>query len=369
MVRHVQAIPDIKQASSEADFRRRAIRLWLLVVAALVFLTLLVGGATRLTESGLSIVEWKPVTGTIPPVSGNDWRTEFEKYQATTQYQQLNRGMTLGEFKTIYWWEWTHRLLGRLIGAAFLLPFLWFLWRGWIERSLKWRLWTIFALGAVQGAVGWWMVASGLAGRVSVSQYRLAFHLTLACVIYAALIWTAQRLRPQKPFDVPARIGFSAGILVVLVLAQIYLGALVAGLDAGRIYTTLPLIDGAFIPSADRLFFEQPLWRNFFENPLMVQFQHRMLAYALLLLTFAHLFDAAQSAPRTPAHAGARWLTLGIAAQAGIGMVTLLNAAPIALSLLHQGVAIILLTVAVLHAQRLSKSEWIRRPMPVPDRR
>ena len=190
----MQAIPDTKQASSEPDHRRRAIRLWLLAVAALVFLTLLVGGATRLTESGLSIVEWKPVTGTIPPVSENAWLAEFEKYQATTQYQQLNRGMTLAEFKTIYWWEWTHRLLGRLIGAAFLFPFVWFLWRGWVERGLKWRLWAIFALGAAQGAVGWWMVASGLAGRVSVSQYRLAFHLTLACVIYAALVWTAQSL-------------------------------------------------------------------------------------------------------------------------------------------------------------------------------
>jgi cytochrome c oxidase assembly protein subunit 15 len=360
MVRGVQAIPDIKQVSSEADFRRRAVRLWLLAVAALVFLTLLVGGATRLTESGLSIVEWKPVTGTIPPVSEDVWRAEFEKYRATTQYEQLNRGMTLGEFKTIYWWEWTHRLLGRLVGAAFFLPFVWFLWRGWIERGLKWRLWTIFALGAAQGGVGWWMVASGLAGRVSVSQYRLAFHLTLACVIYAALIWAAQRLRPQKPFDVPARVGFGAVVLLFLVLGQIYLGALVAGLDAGRIYNTLPLIDGAFIPSADRLLFEQPLWRNFFENPLMVQFQHRMLAYTLLLLTFAHLFDAARSAPRTPAHAGARWLALAVVAQAGIGMVTLLNAAPVALSLLHQGMAIVLLTVAVLHAQRLSErgSRW-----------
>jgi len=356
MLPRVQAIPHTEQTSAELGFRRPAIRLWLLVVAALVFLTLLVGGATRLTESGLSIVEWRPVTGAIPPLSETTWLAEFEKYQATTQYQQLNRGMTLAEFKTIYWWEWAHRLLGRLIGAAFLFPFLWFLWRGWVERRLKWRLWGIFALGAVQGGVGWWMVASGLAGRVSVSQYRLAFHLTLACVIYAALIWTAQRLRPQKRVDAPARIGITAGALLFLVVAQIYLGALVAGLDAGRIYNTLPLIDGAFIPSADRLFFEQPLWRNFFENPLMVQFQHRMLAYGLLLLAFVHLFDAARTAPRTPAYVGARWLALAVAVQAGIGMVTLLNASPILLSLLHQGMAIILLTAAVLHAQRLSRA-------------
>ena len=351
----MQAIPDTKQASPQLDFRRRAIRLWLLAVAALVFVTLLVGGATRLTESGLSIVEWRPVTGTLPPVSQSAWLAEFEKYQATTQYQQLNAGMTLDEFKTIYWWEWTHRLLGRLIGAAFLFPFVWFLWRGWVDHSLKWRLWVLFALGAVQGAVGWWMVVSGLVGRVSVSQYRLAFHLTLACVIYAALVWTAQRLRPQNVVAVPPRIRFTAGLLLFLLLAQIYLGALVAGLDAGRIYNTLPLIDGAFIPSADRLFFEQPLWRNFFENPLLVQFQHRMLAYALLLLALAHLFDAARTAPGGAAHSGARWLALAVVAQAGIGMYTLIEVSPISLALLHQAMAIVLLTAAVLHAQRLSR--------------
>lgn len=358
MVRRVQAIPDTKQVSSEAEFRRRAVRLWLLAVAALVFATLLVGGATRLTESGLSIVEWRPVTGTIPPVSESAWLAEFEKYQATTQYQQLNRGMTLNEFRTIYWWEWTHRLLGRLIGAAFLFPFVWFLWRGWIERGLKWQLWALFALGAMQGAVGWWMVASGLVGRVSVSQYRLAFHLTLACVIYAALVWAAQRLRPHNAVKnsvvVPARISFTAQALLFLVLVQIYLGALVAGLDAGRIYNTLPLIDGAFIPSIDRLFFEQPLWRNFFENPLLVQFQHRMLAYGLVLLALAHLLDAARTATRAAAHAGALWVALAVLAQAGVGMYTLIHAAPISLALLHQAMAIVLLTIAVLHAQRLS---------------
>jgi cytochrome c oxidase assembly protein subunit 15 len=347
----------MNQASPELDFRRRAVRLWLLAVAALVFVTVLVGGATRLTESGLSIVEWKPVTGALPPFSNSIWLAEFEKYQATTQYQELNRGMTLDEFKTIYWWEWTHRLLGRLIGAAFLFPFLWFLWRGWIERGLKARLWAIFALGAMQGAVGWWMVASGLAGRVSVSQYRLAFHLTLACVIYATLVWTAQRLRPRPTVGARQRIGFTAGLLLFLVLAQIYLGALVAGLDAGRIYNTLPLIDGAFIPDVERLFFEQPLWRNFFENPLMVQFQHRMLAYALLLLVLMHLFDVARTTRGGPIYAGARWLALAVVAQAGIGMYTLINEAPIALALLHQGMAIILLTAAVLHAQRLSGAQ------------
>ena len=169
---------------------RRAVVLWLVVVAALMFVTLAVGGATRLTGSGLSIVEWKPVTGVMPPLDEPGWQAEFEKYKTIPQYRERNPGMTLEEFKIIYWWEWSHRMLARLVGVVFLLPFLWFLWRGWIEPHLQARLWTIFGLGAVLAAVGWWMVASGLTDRVSVSQYRLAFHLTLACAILAAVIWT-----------------------------------------------------------------------------------------------------------------------------------------------------------------------------------
>src|SRR5215469_16372280 len=196
----------------------RAVRLWLYAVAALVLAMVLVGGATRLTESGLSITEWKPVMGVVPPVSQNAWLAEFEKYQAIPQYREMNRGMTLDAFKTIYWWEWTHRLLGRVIGVAFLLPFLFFLWRGWVAPSLRPRLWFIFGLGALQGAVGWWMVASGLAERVEVSQYRLATHLVLACVIYVAMVWTAQRLGERPAAPLPARIRYGAFGLLVLVL-------------------------------------------------------------------------------------------------------------------------------------------------------
>ena len=227
-----------------------ALRAWLLVVAAMIFLTLVVGGATRLTESGLSITEWKPVTGILPPLSDAAWQAEFKAYQAIPQYQERNRGMSLDAFKVIYWWEWTHRLLARSTGAVFLLPFLFFLWRGDVPARLRMRLWAIFAGGAALGAVGWWMVASGLAGsgRVSVSQYRLAFHLTLATAIYAAVLWTAQQVSPQRPIDAPARLRFGALAIAVLVLAQIYLGALVAGLDAGLVYNTWPLIDGAFVP-------------------------------------------------------------------------------------------------------------------------
>src|SRR6266700_1863547 len=233
----------------------RAIGLWLWCVAGLVFAMVLVGGATRLTESGLSIVEWKPVTGAIPPLGEADWQAEFAKYKTIPQYERLNRGMSLDEFKTIYWWEWGHRLLGRLIGAAFLLPFLWFLWRRSIDRRLALALAGIFTLGAVQGAVGWWMVASGLTERVSVSQYRLAFHLTLACIIYAAIVWTAQGLVPRATIVVPTRVRVGASAVLALVILQIYLGALVSGLRAGLIYNTWPLIDGSLVPEGSRLFF------------------------------------------------------------------------------------------------------------------
>src|ERR1700758_3291124 len=211
------------------ETRRRAVRLWLVAVAALMFATLVVGGATRLTESGLSIVEWKPVTGVMPPLDAAAWQAEFGKYKTIPQYREHNAGMSLDEFKTIYWWEWTHRLLARLVGSAFLLPFLWFLGRGRVPPPLRARLWTIFGLGAALGAVGWWMVASGLADRVNVSQYRLAFHLTLACVIFAVIVWTAQGLVPRAPIAVPRRIRLGATALLVLVILQIYLGALVAG--------------------------------------------------------------------------------------------------------------------------------------------
>jgi cytochrome c oxidase assembly protein subunit 15 len=334
------------------DRHASAIRLWLLVVAALIFAMVLVGGATRLTESGLSITEWQPVSGAIPPLSDPAWQTEFDKYKAIPQYQVMNRSMTLGEFKAIFWWEWAHRLLGRVIGAAFLLPFLWFLWRGSVEPGLRGRLWAIFGLGAFQGAVGWWMVASGLAGRTEVSQYRLAFHLTLACLIYVAIVWTAERLAERRPFAETPRLRFGAIALVVLVLVQIYLGALTAGLRAGLVYNTWPQIDGALIPDAARLFFNQPLWRNFFENTLTVQFDHRMLAYVVLLVALLHAFDAVRA---RAAATGAVVLALAVLLQATLGILTLLHQVPIGLGLAHQGMALVVLTLASLHAARLSR--------------
>jgi heme a synthase len=335
----------------------RALRIWLLVVAGLIFAMVLVGGATRLTESGLSIVEWKPLTGTVPPLTESAWQAEFEKYKTIPQYQQVNRGMTLGEFKLIYWWEWAHRLLGRLIGAAFLLPFLWFLWRGAVEPPLRGWLWAIFGLGALQGAVGWWMVASGLAERVNVSPYRLAFHLTLACAIFALIVWTIQRLRPQPLVNAPMRLRATAIALLALVLGQIYWGALVAGLRAGLLYNTWPLIDGHVVPAAASLFFNEPWWRNLFENPLTVQFTHRMIAYVLWAVAIVHAVDAARAG-----RAGlAIVLSIALTIQAALGIATLLYQVPIGLALAHQGMAVLVLAIAVMHAERLMPRRGVQR--------
>ena len=343
----------------------RALYWWLGAVAALVFVMVLVGGATRLTESGLSITEWKPVTGTLPPLSELEWRSEFLKYQMIPQYRELNAGMTLAQFKTIFWWEWTHRLLGRAIGVAFLLPLLWFLWRGAIGPGLRGRLWLIFGLGALQGAIGWWMVASGLAGRIEVSQYRLATHLLLACLIYVAIVWTALRLSPGASTAPPRRIRVSAIVLLVLVLLQIYLGALVAGLRAGLIYNTWPLIDGALIPKASALFFHAPWWRNLFENTLTVQFDHRMVGYALFIVAILHVVDVARTARGGPALTGALMLASAVTIQAAIGILTLVHHVPLALALLHQGMAMVVLTIAVGHAERLTERTVQSTSVPV----
>ena len=338
-----------------------AVRWWLLSVAVLIALMVLVGGATRLTESGLSIVEWKPVTGALPPLSDADWERAFAAYQTIPQYQHVNSGMTLSEFKTIFWWEWAHRLLGRVIGAVYLLPFLVFLWRGALPGALRRRLWVIFGLGALQGAVGWWMVASGLSVRVEVSQYRLATHLVLALVIFASIVWTLRGLRPRPPLAVPARLRATSLVVLVLTFVQLYFGALVAGLRAGLVYNTWPGIDGSgLIPTAARLWFEEPWWRNLFENALTVQFEHRMTAYALLALAALHALDATRRRAGAAA-AGALWLVAAVMVQGCLGILTLLYQVPVPLALAHQAVAIAVLTFAVLQAERLAAGQRLER--------
>jgi cytochrome c oxidase assembly protein subunit 15 len=353
---------------------QRTVRIWLNAVAALVFLLVIIGGATRLTESGLSIVEWRPVTGVLPPFSQDAWLDEFDKYKTIPQYVQRNLGMTLTEFKTIYWWEWTHRLLGRLVGVAFLAPFLWFLWRGYVGPGVRVRLWGIFGLGALQGAIGWWMVASGLAERTEVSQYRLAVHLTLACLIFVVLIWTARGLGSLSAQAAPARIRIVSRLLLALVLLQIYLGAIVAGLRAGLIYNTWPLIDDALVPAGERLWFESPLWRNFFENPLTVQFDHRMVAYALFVLAFVHIIDVVLTLKQGPAVNRAWMVLLALTAQLALGVATLMSQVRIDAALAHQTMAMIVLALTAVHAHGVARAGIANEassitPAPVPDRR
>ncbi len=340
------------------------VRAWLLSIAALIAIMVLVGGATRLTESGLSIVEWKPVTGALPPQNQEQWTQAFDAYKTIPQYRQLNVGMSLDEFKTIFWWEWSHRLLGRVIGVAYLLPFLWFLWRGALSAELRRRLWLIFALGAVQGAVGWWMVASGLSQRVEVSQYRLATHLVLALLIFAGIVWTLRRLEDRAQSAAPPRLKIAAVTLLTLTFVQLYLGALVAGLRAGLIYNTWPAIDGALIPSAASLFFDTPWWRNLFENTLTVQFEHRMVAYALFATAVLHALDAVRSRSGRLVINGALLLAGIVTLQAMLGILTLLNQVPMILALAHQAVAIAVLTLAVFQVERLAG----RRPAQTPQK-
>jgi heme a synthase len=343
----------------------RWVRAWLMVVAVLIAGMVLVGGATRLTESGLSIVEWKPVTGVLPPLNAAQWTEAFDAYKTIPQYRQLNSGMSLDEFKTIFWWEWSHRLLGRVIGIVYLLPFIWFLWRGVVGAELGRRLWLIFGLGALQGAVGWWMVASGLSQRVEVSQYRLATHLVLALLIFAAVVWTLRRLDAPMPSAASLRQKITAWVVLTLTFVQLYLGALVAGLRAGLIYNTWPDIDGGFFPSAERLFFETPWWRNLFENALTVQFEHRMVAYTLFVLAVLHAVDVSLSRAGRAAVDGSLWLAGAVALQATLGILTLLKHVPMDLALSHQAVAIAVLTLAVLQAERLTTGGSERAPWRV----
>jgi cytochrome c oxidase assembly protein subunit 15 len=340
----------------------RAVQWWLVSIAALIGLMVLVGGATRLTEAGLSIVEWKPVTGALPPLDQEQWTQAFEAYKKIPQYREMNAGMNLAEFKTIFWWEFSHRLLGRVIGIAFLLPFLWFIWRGFLGTDLKRRLWLIFGLGALQGAVGWWMVASGLSQRVEVSHTRLAVHLVLALLIFASIVWTLRRLTDRPPLPVSARLKITSMALVALTFVQLFLGALVAGLRAGKIYNTWPSIDGGFIPSPSRLFFDSPWWRNLLDNALTVQFEHRMMAYLLFALAVLHALDAISSRAGAAVVNGAVWLLAAITLQATLGILTLLNQVPIDLALTHQAVALAVLTLALFQAERLAGRQAAQQP-------
>jgi len=346
-------MPDtLESTPARARDALRPVRLWLYAVAALVVAMVVVGGATRLTESGLSITEWKPVTGALPPLSQADWQAEFDRYKAIPQYEILNKGMGLDGFKRIYWWEWGHRLLGRLIGVAFLLPLLYFVVAGAVRGRLLVRCLGLFALGGLQGAVGWWMVASGLVARTSVSQYRLTVHLTLACIILAAMVAVARALAPRPAGPAaPARLRATSVALVALVLVQVFAGGIVAGLDAGMAFNTWPLMDGHLVPPLEQLAAARPWWRNLFENAFTAQFNHRLIAYALWAASLLHALDAR----RSEAARGAWTLFALVSLQALLGIATLLLMVPLPVALAHQFGAAVVLIAATVHATDLSR--------------
>ncbi|GJE27265.1 Heme A synthase [Methylobacterium organophilum] len=349
-----QGASEIPPAPAAEARARRGVRAWLYLLALLVVAMVAVGGATRLTGSGLSITEWRPVTGAMPPLSAADWTAEFEKYRGTPQYRILNEGMGLSDFKTLYWWEWGHRLLGRIVGLVFFLPFFWFLWRRALSGRLLLGLLGLGLLGGLQGAIGWIMVASGLQpGMTAVAPLKLALHLTTASLILAGLVWLAAGLRGQALAPAPARIRVGACALPVLVLVQIFLGGLVAGSKAGLIYNTWPDMDGVFVPAADALFAIKPLIENFVDNVTLVQFNHRLAAYLVVLVALLHALDA-----RLSGQSGAAGRAAGIAAlalaQAGLGIATLLLQVPLWAALCHQVFAMAVLVMATVHA-RLSR--------------
>lgn len=324
---------------------------WLYFVAALVLCMVTVGGATRLTDSGLSITEWKPIMGAIPPLSEADWVAVFHKYQQIPEYKLQNAGMSLEAFKSIFWWEWAHRFFGRAIGLLFAIPLVYFALRRRLGQGLWLKLLGILALGAAQGGMGWFMVYSGLADRVDVSQYRLVAHLSLAALVFVCVIWVALSIGQQRASPSGNEDYFSI-FLLVLIFLQIAAGGFVAGLDAGMGYNTWPKMDGAWIPQG--LYVMQPAWRNWFENALTVQFNHRMLAYVVLIVAIIHAWRSFSMSSLL--------LLYALFAQVALGIVTLLLQVPIAIALAHQAMAFIVLAVAVWNVHR-----HLVMPSPVPD--
>jgi cytochrome c oxidase assembly protein subunit 15 len=332
--------------------RPRAIAHWLIAVAALVFAMIVVGGITRLTESGLSITRWEPITGAVPPLDEAAWQAEFDAYRQSPQYQLVNTGMSLAEFKNIYFWEYVHRLLGRLIGLAFALPLLWFWWRWAVPPGYGWKLAGLLALGGLQGAVGWWMVASGLVGRPEVSHLRLAVHLLAAFAIFGALIWVALDLRrlgrdaAARPVRMP-----TLGIWTLSLLAlQLMFGAYVAGLEAGYAFASWPRMGDQWVPSGATML--EPWLRNFVDNPIMVQFVHRWLAWGVAAA--AALLAAA--AWRRGHLVAAAALVAAVTLQIMLGILTLLSGVELWIAVAHQGTAALLVAATVIVAHRLGEA-------------
>lgn len=345
-----------------------AVRAWIWTLVLFVVAMVAVGGATRLTGSGLSITEWRPVTGAIPPLSDAAWLVEFEKYRQIDQYRLLNRGMSLAEFKVIFWWEWGHRQLGRLLGLVFFLPLAYFWLRGRVSGKLALTLLAIGGLGGLQATVGWIMVASGLEpGMTAVAPIKLMTHLMIASVILVCLVWVATGLRDSRPEPAPAPVARGAAILLGLVLFQIALGALVAGSRAGWTFNTWPLMDGRLVPPLATLFATTPWIENFVDNVALVQFNHRVVAYLLVGFALWHAWSSLRLAPGTR-HARQAVALAGLClAQAVLGIVTLLLVVPLWAGLAHQVFATVVLAMATAHL-RMAREARSAALAPVPAR-
>lgn len=330
----------------------RQIAIWLFTVAAFVVAMVLVGGLTRLTDSGLSITEWAPIRGAIPPLTQADWLMEFEKYKQIPEYQLVNAGMSMAEFQFIYWWEWGHRFLGRIVGLVFFVPFVIFWMQGKLRNGRLLPLLGLFALGGLQGFMGWYMVKSGLTERVDVSQYRLAMHLGLALIIFAFSTWLAFSYWRGRHLSIVSGPNVAmAGAIVALIISQSLLGALVAGIDAGKTYTDWPLMDGEFIPSG--LLMQEPAIRNFFENHLTVQFDHRMMAYFLIALIGWHIYRTMQGGVSEQVKLSVYLLGGALGLQIVLGISALMLAVPMSFGAAHQLGAVALLGVALWHLHLL----------------
>jgi heme a synthase len=347
-------------ATTDGRARRQAAA-WLLICCALVFAMVVVGGVTRLTRSGLSIVEWQPLIGAIPPLTEAHWQELFDQYQRTPEYLQVNQGMSLHAFKRIFWWEYIHRLLGRLIGVVFLVPLIWFLVRGKIERALLPRLVAIFLLGGLQGAVGWWMVKSGLIDDPRVSHVRLSIHLGIAFVIFAAMLWTALGLLSGDAARDPHRrrlARYGAG-LSVLIFLMVLSGGLVAGTRAGYAYNTFPLMNGHFLPPEYLML--EPWWENFLHNMATVQFNHRLIAWFLFLAIPAFWRGLRRIALPSQGRLASNLLLAMLGLQLALGISTLLLRVPVALGATHQAGALLLFALALWTTHALYRDP-VRRP-------
>ncbi|MBL4602587.1 MAG: COX15/CtaA family protein [Emcibacteraceae bacterium] len=332
------------------DRDNRHIAIWLLIVCGFVFAMIIVGGVTRLTESGLSMVNWKPISGILPPLTETAWISEFDAYKQYPEYQTVNQGMSLDEFKNIFFWEYSHRVLGRLIGVVFAVPFFIFLFRKKIKRALKIHLWLMLVLGGCQGLLGWWMVKSGLVERPDVSHYRLTAHLGLAVLIYIYMFWMALGLIMPRSGNTMGRPYGLSLVYVKLIFIQFLLGGLVAGLNAGLVSDTWPLMMGQVIP--DGLFYNDPWYMNLLDNPLTLHFEHRTFAYIVTIIAVG-LWWKLRRDSNASVRLAAHMVLITILIQILLGVLTVINMVPIPLAAAHQGGAVLVLSAGLYLLNRL----------------